>query len=157
MNSTELADRTINKIQDVSKSNNLLPTETMIRKAFQETTEDSKLRLYCSLVLMFYLLKKLQNQDIRKKGLDKFRSVASKDLHMILVMCKDTEKLFEGFIYGIYAKGYTKLTADPRYRDEEDPDDRCFFHSHGGGKGHNEDKRRHKGSGYISEEDESDY
>jgi hypothetical protein len=156
MNSTELANRTMNKIQDVSKNNNLLPTKTMIRKVFQETTEDSKLRPYCSLVLVFALLKKLEKHGIRRKGLDNFRKVASKDLHMILDMCKDNEKLFERLIYGIYTKGYTKLAADPRYRDEEDPDDRCFFHSHGGEEGHNEDKRRHKGSGYISNEEESD-
>jgi hypothetical protein len=156
INSTELADRTMDKIRDVCKDKNLLPTVTMFQKVFQETTEDSKLRLYCSLYIVFYLLKKLEKHDIRKKGIDTFRKAGSGDLHTIFDLCKDNEKLFERLIYGIYTKSYTKLAADPRYRDEEDPDDRCFFYSHGGGEGHNKDKRRHSGSGYISNEKEGD-
>jgi hypothetical protein len=88
----------MNKIQDVSKNNNLLPTETMIRKVFQETTEDSKLGLYCSLVLVFYLPEKVAESRHSEKGFDNFRKVVNKDLHMILDLCKDNEKLFERHI-----------------------------------------------------------
>jgi hypothetical protein len=113
MNSAELADRTTNKIQDVCKDKNLLPTVTMLQKVFQETTEDSKLRLYCSLYIVFYLLKKLEKHYIRKKGIVTFRKAGSGDLHTIFDLCKDNKKLFERLIYVIYTKSYTKLAADP--------------------------------------------
>jgi hypothetical protein len=159
MNSTELEDRIMDKIQDASYANNRLPNAAMVRKAFQNTAEGSYLRLYCVLAILYDLKKKVVDRRYLIEGSYSFRKVMKKDLDKIFALCKENDDLFKRILYGLHDSYPSNRAWDPRRRN--DRRNRCFFHRHRDGEcyrdvdSEEDDSKDGDGDGGDGEGDES--
>jgi len=147
MNSSDMKDYIMDKIQDVSRSHNLLPTPATVRKVYhKDRSEDSNLNLFCVQVLVFDLTMKWGNREVvgadwmrRKSFMDNLKQ----ELGGLLELCKDNETLFNHFVWELYFKNNPEEAAvDPRRRDDSRPNSRCRFHGyHGNGNVCYQDKK----------------
>jgi BTB/POZ domain len=130
MNSPELKDNTMDKIQDVSKLYNLLPKPAMVRKVFQNTVEGSDLKTYCVLALVFYLNKQREDRQEVVLSKNSFMDIVKQELDALFELCKDDKELFKIFAWLLHVRKNPERAVDPRLRDDSNPDNRCYFHCH---------------------------
>jgi hypothetical protein len=138
MISPDLENIIMDRIQDISRPNNLLPKPATVRKVFQNAVEYSFLKIYCVQALVFDL--KRENRQVvlgRRSFMDTFKQ----ELDGLFELCKDDKELFKIFVWELHFKNnLNEAAVDPRRRDDSRPNDRCRFHGHGRGICHRDRK-----------------
>lgn len=122
----ELANRVMDKIQDVENELNHVPGYGSLRFAYRNTPAGSKLRMYGVLMWLYYNSTRAEEDKSSVQDDDK------------IVRFAKVEPEFATDYFELHCTYSVELsqapTADAQIRNDEEGFGRCFFHTHGKGE-----------------------
>jgi hypothetical protein len=133
-----LRDQTMDRIQDVAREYDLLDiliAPKLVKKVCDGVQSITGLKEFCIYTMGFAYLHRAKASD---DTVDRF-FVSGEDMTSAWLICKDDLAMFQLFHERVSAilqhlvqkdSEYKEEIGDPRERNEEDPEDRCFFHAH---------------------------